>query len=280
MITQLEVSRPTLVAMSGQEAQRAHAIVAALRAGNGVSPWLLDRTAVADRLDELVADPGRIRQGTLNLCGPAAVFKVWLERDPVAVATYAATLFEMGAARVGPVAVRPSQSLLRARYGAGKRPVDCPQADWMMMAALRDSTNRIWRYSRPGGLREGMAAMTLPGALSNWLTATGGFTRIRVETSLVLRKGTDHATRLAPQPEREVFLLVASEMFRRPRKRLRRLRDYVISQIPNHWVILSSPVAVGPRGVSFRFWSWGRDNAVLLDPAVFDRCYYGALVAE
>ncbi len=191
--------------------------------GADVSPWPLDRTAVADRLDELVAEPGRIRQGTLNLCGPAAVFKVWLERDPVAAATYAAKLFEEGAARIGPLAVRPSPSLLRARHDAGQRPADCPQADWMMMAALRDSTNRIWRYSRQGGLREGMAAMTLPGALSNWLSRDPrGFTRIRDETSLVLRKGTDHATRLAPRPDREAFLLVASEMFRRPQKRLRR----------------------------------------------------------
>ena len=280
MITQVDVTRPTLVAMPGQEAQRAHAIVAALRAGAGVSPWRLDRTAVADRLHELVAEPGRIRQGTLNLCGPAAVFKVWLERDSVAAASYASKLFEEGAAQIGSLAVSPSQTLLRARHGAGERPANCPQADWMMMAALRDSTNRFWRYSRQGGLREGMAAMTLPGALSNWLVATRGFTRIRDETSLVLRMGTDHATRLAPQPDREAFLLVASEMFRRPPTRLARLGDYVVSQIPNHWVILTSPVAVGARGVSLRFWSWGRDNAVLVNPAVFDRCYYGALVAE
>jgi hypothetical protein len=266
--------------MPEQGAQAAHAMVATLRAGGGASAWRLDRAAIADRLDELVADPGRIRQGTLNLCGPAAVFKVWLERDPVAAATYAVTLFEEGAARIGDLVVRPSPTLLRAPHGAGRRPVDCPEADWMMMAALRDSTNRIWRYSRQGGIREGMAAMTLPGALSKWLSATGEFTRIRDETSLVLRKGTDHATRLAPASDRTVFLLLASEMFRRPQKILRRVRDFVVSQVPNHWVILTTPVVAGPRGVAFQFWSWGRDNAALLDPAVFDRCYYGALVAE
>jgi hypothetical protein len=264
----------------GQEAQRAHAIVAGLHTGGGTSPWRLDRSAIADRLDELVADPGRIRQGKLNLCGPAAVFKVWLERDPVAAATYAVELFEEGWSRIGSLTVRPSQELLEARNGTGDHPVDCPQADWMMMAALRDSTNRIWRYHRQGGLREGLAAMTLPGALATWFAATGEFARVRDETSLVLRKGTHHATQLVPRPGREILLLVASEMFRRPEKIIARLRDFVVSQIPNHWVILTSPVVAGPRGVSFRFWSWGHDNVALLDPYVFDRCYYGALVAE
>jgi hypothetical protein len=266
--------------MSGGPADQAHKIVAALRTGGGVIPWRLDRFAVTDRLHELVADPTRLRQGGLNLCGPAALCKVWLERDPVAAVTYAVRLFECGRAQIGPLLVRPSRRLVRSEYGRTRRPVDCPQADWMMMAALRDASNRFLRYARQGGVREAAAAMTLPGALAGWLTATGEFTSVRDETNLVLRKGIGHATRLTPSPDRELFLLVALEMFRRAHSVLGKVRDLVVGQIPNHWVILGSPVEAGLRSVRFRFWSWGADHTVVLDRSTFDRYYYGCLVAE
>ena len=266
--------------MSGGTARQAHATVAALRSGGGASPWRLDRAAVADRLDELVAEPGRIRQGKLNLCGPASVLKVWFERDPVAAVTYGINLFVEGRAQIGELQVRPSRALLRREYGRGARPDGCPQADWMMMAALRDSSNRLLRYAGQGGLREGAAAITLPGALARWLAAIGQFSSVRDETNLVLRKGIRHAGGLVPAPERELFLLVASEMFRRPVSAVGRARDVVVSLVPNHWVILTSPMRVDPHRVEFRFWSWGTENAVVMRPSTFDRCYYGCLIAE
>jgi len=266
--------------MSGGTAQKAHAVVAALRAAEGTSPWRLDRAAVADRLDELIADPGRIRQGNTNLCGPASLFKVWLERDPVAAVTYGARLFNDGRAQIGELPVRPSPALVTREFGRGRRPGDPPQADWMMMAALRDTSNRILRYAGQSGVREGAAAMTLPGALARWLAATGEFASVRDETNLLLRKGIRHAAGLETGPDREVFLLVASEMFRRPASVLARTRDFVVGQIPNHWVILTSPVEVGPRGIRFQFWSWGSHHAVVVARSAFSRCYYGSLSAD
>jgi len=42
------------------------------------------------------------------------------------------------------------------------------------------------------------------------------------ETNLVLRKGLAHAVSLQPAPDRELLLLVAQEMFRRPAARCQR----------------------------------------------------------
>src|SRR6476469_5393501 len=147
--------------------------VAALRAGGGSGAWRIERAALADRLAELVVAPDRVRQGRLNLCGPAALFTAWLRRDPVAVVRFAAELFEHGLARIGDLPVTASRGLREFPYGRTERGRSCPPADWMMMAAVRDSTNRVLPYSRPGGLREPPAAITMPGALRRWLTATG-----------------------------------------------------------------------------------------------------------
>jgi hypothetical protein len=261
---------------SGGARERAHAIVAGL----GEGPWRLDRGAVVDRLHELVANPALIRQGRLNLCGPAALMHVWLGRDPVAAVTYAAELFEHGRARVGSMSVRPSAALIRTPFGRTERERSCAAADWMLMAALRDSTNRLLPYTRTSGLGEAAAAITTPRVLRRWLRATGLYRDVRNETNLVLRRPMAHAAGLTPAGDRDVFLLVAQEMFRTPATRLRRLRNRTVSLLPNHWVLQRAPLEMDGRTVALRFWSWGADYQGALERPAFARCYYGALVAD
>jgi len=259
---------------------RAHAIVAAFAAEDGPAAWRLERSVVARRLDELVDEPDRIRQGNLNLCGPAALFVVWLRADPVAAMEFAVRLFRVGAAPLGAIEVRASAALLGRPYGTTRRASSCPPADWMLMAALRDSTNRTLRYSRPGGPTEAAAAITLPGAVRTWLTGTGQFTAVVDQTSLVQRRPFAQALALAPAPDREVLLLIAQEMFGRPETRWRRARDRVRSLVPNHWVILRTPVQPeGADRVGFRFWSWGGEHRALIERDRFARCYYGSVTA-
>lgn len=254
----------------------AHNIVATFAGAPGPGAWRLDRAAVAERLHRLVDSPDLIRQGGLNLCGPAALFQVWLRGDPVAAVTYAVRLFEEGEARLGAVSVSASAGLRRHAYLERR----CPSADWMMMAALRDSSNRFVRYTRPGGLREAVAAITMPGALRRWLAGIGLFATVRDETSLMLRKGFRHASQLPVGAGREVVALVAQEMFRTPTSPLPRARDFVASLVPNHWVILTAPVTrVGDGRVRLRFWSWGAQYVAEVAESRFRRCYYGALVA-
>jgi hypothetical protein len=267
--------------MSTGHAEQAHSVVAVFSTGEGPGAWRLDRRVVADRLHELVDNPSAVRQGKLNLCGPAAVFTMWLRHDPVAAVTYAVRLYEDGRAPIGTRMVTPSRKLLGVRYAQTARALGCPQADWMMMAALRDSSHRVLRYVRQGGVGEAVAAVTPPATLRSWLGATGLYSRIGDETSLVLRKGIGHAYGLRPSTGRELFLLVALEMFRRPISRASRARDFVVSHLPNHWVVLRTPVTPAGRShVAFEFWSWGAEHSVMLERSVFSRCYYGCLVAE
>ena len=120
----------------------------------------------------------------------------------------------------------------------------------------------------------------MPGALRRWLLATGLFEAVSDETHLLLRKGLPHAYHLDPGPTREVVALVALEMFRCPRSRWRRARDLVMALVPNHWVVLRSPVTiVAPGRVGMRLWSWGSEYAVEMDASRLRRCYFGALVA-
>jgi len=246
-------------------AQRARAVVAAFADDPASGAWRLDRGAVARRLAELVDEPRLVRQGRANLCGPAAMIALWLRDDPEAAATYAIHLYERGEAAIGAMPVRASRRLRDLRYDG-----DCPPADWMMMAALRDSTNRVLRYARARGRREAAAAITLPGALARWLREAGY--GLRDETNLVVRKGIAHAQ--TPR-DGERLALVAQEMFRATT-----WRNRVVSLVPNHWIILRSPVEITGDAVRFRFWSWGAEHVATIERADFTRCYYGCLIVD
>jgi len=264
--------------MSMHPVERAHAVVAAFGQGGGAGAWRLDRAAVVDRLHELLADPDLVRQGKMNLCGPAAVMSLWLRRDPEAAVTYAARLFEQGKATIGAFEVVPSRSLRTMAYGLTRYGDTCPQADWMMMAALRDAANRALPYARQAGVREAAAAITMPGALTRWLAATGVYATVRDETTLVWPKALRHAHALSPAPGRDVILLVAQEMFHEPASVLRKVRDAIVGTVPNHWLVLRSPVIAGGDGrVGLRFWSWGGEHTAVLDARAFHRCYHGSL---
>jgi hypothetical protein len=68
-------------------------------------------------------------------------------------------------------------------------------------------------------------------------------------------------------------------MFFAPTARWRRVRNRVVSLVPNHWVLLRSPVTLVGDEVRFAFWSWGRVQVAGLSRAEFERCYHGALRA-
>ena len=261
-----------------QRTDRAHAIVDGFAGRTGGSPWRLERSTVAARLHELIDHPDLVRQGRLNLCGPAALYAVWLRRDPAAVVTFATTLFDQGRSAIGDLPVVASPGLRAVRHGRGRHGEPCPEADWMLLAALRDSSNRALRYSHQGGPAEAAAAITLPGAMRRWLAATGLFGHVADETTLVRRPARGHADSLRPDPDREVLLLVAQEMLRSPSTRWGRARDRVVGLVPNHWVVLRSPIRTDDEGrVTFRFWSWGAEFLATLSPAGFARGYHGCL---
>jgi hypothetical protein len=263
-----------------QRTDRAHAIVDGFASRTGDTAWRLERSTVAARLHELIESPDLVRQGRLNLCGPAALYAVWLRRDPAAVATFATTLFDEGRSAIGNLPIVASPRLRAVRHGTSRQGEPSPQTDWMLMAALRDSANRALRYAHQGGPAEAMAAITMPGAMRRWLAATGLFTHVADETTLVRRPAREHAGSLHPGPDREILLLVAQEMLRTPGTRWGRTRDRVVGLVPNHWVILRSPIRTDDEGrVTFRFWSWGAEYLAMLSPAGFARGYHGCLDA-
>jgi hypothetical protein len=66
-------------------------------------------------------------------------------------------------------------------------------------------------------------------------------------------------------------------MFFAPTAWRRRVRNRVVGLVPNHWVLLRSPVTVVGDEVRFAFWSWGGVHMAGLPRSTFERGYHGAL---
>ncbi|CAN5672902.1 hypothetical protein BH18ACT7_BH18ACT7_24980 [soil metagenome] len=261
------------------------------RSGAATGPWNgLNRTAVADRLAQIVADPRLVRQGNLNLCGPASLVCMWAARDPHSFASLGTTLFDYGSAYLGSLLLQPSAELLQAdsstfsgsTYGA----------DWMVLGAIRNSTNVFWQGSWRGDPAKELAGLTRPEELAEWLTAVGIYAVVLNEANWVTPAGIPHATGLEFAEGRDIALLLHVNLINAARH-VPLDQSFLLNQFPNHYVVaLNSPtLAVGddPGGsyvdgdVLLSLWTWGEVGGHLslaVPQAEFVANYYGAVVAD
>jgi hypothetical protein len=277
----------------------AHAVVATFRGSSATSPWTsLSRATVADRLDELIDAPGLVRQGLLNLCGPASFVRVWAKRDPVAFAQFATTLFDNGRASIGDFQVAPTDALVKNDYAAmrakmGSDATATPQADWMVLGALRNNDDAVFVWSgEPGSsLHAELAGMTFPEEIVKWLRATGIYASIdnRVGSSpgALVSKGFNAAVDLDNEVTRDgtdIIVLIQGNMVSDRVTGIGIASDPTfLSHFSNHWVVLIGQVQenVVDHTVQFPIWSFGRDfNTTVKDVDTFARNYYGAIVAR
>jgi hypothetical protein len=112
--------------------------------------WYLDVHVVMDRVNELVNNADLINQGALGLCGEATFYHHIFQRAPDRVFPMAETLLHKGFVVLGKQEIRPRLTLLKADYPAitaayVPKPTHYtpmpPQADWMLLTALRDTYN-------------------------------------------------------------------------------------------------------------------------------------------
>src|SRR5215469_10367490 len=173
-------------------------------AETAASPWTsLERSAVAQRLGAIVSDPRQVQQGALNLCGPAAFFSQWAKRDPVAFANFATQLYDNGSATIGSLQVSPGQDLLQANYNEMVPRMGgavSPAADWMILGALRNSTDVFWQGSWEGDPSQELAALTRPEELASWFSAAGIYTKVDNQANWATAAGIPHALSLAVRP--------------------------------------------------------------------------------
>jgi hypothetical protein len=274
----------------------ARAVVQQFRGNTAAGAWpSLDRETVAMRLLELLGPDeasqsdaidtagAAIQQGAMNLCGPAAALHALIKRDPLSFANYATQLFDSGAGTIGAWQVVPDASIVNANYAAYLPSMGfavCPQADWMILGALRNSTNAFLTGSFEGDPAQTLSAATTPAALTDWLTRTGIYATVRNEANWMQPAGIPHAQGLPLNEGVDVIPLINANLINYARN-LPSDTSWPLTEFPDHWVVLIGEVMqdVTKDAVFFNIWTWGEQQILEVPTAAFVDNYYGAVIA-
>jgi len=263
------------------------AIIQAFRAETTPGAFTPQRPDVADRAIALINDPTLVDQASLNLCGPAAAHRLWIDRDPKAFARYLTSLYDTGEADFGSKHIKPGSDLRHNDYDGHAVPAMratsggvCPPADWIALSSLRDASNTFLDFE--GMPDEDVSGITTPGELASWLRALGLYGDVSDEGNWFLTKGIDHAEGLAPDANTDIAMLINAHILSSSAASGHKKSDeFILSAFPNHFVVLRSRVTEPtPDEVEFDCWTWGSNVHVRVPKNVFGANYYGAVIAR
>lgn len=204
----------------------------------------LDPAQVLARIDDLAADPAKFHQGGIGLCTAAAFFHHVLQIAPEEFRSFAKALYGAGLGFLGKLKVDPSYDLRNVDFAAlsakfpGALP---PQADWMVMSALRDSAN--WFFDYEGAPDESFAMSTSAKEMAGWYEDTGFYSSVAYsdDTSLAAIKG------IKKTAGNHVALWIDVALLQSGSK-------------ATHMITLESAITIDEAAdkAAFKYWTWGQ----------------------
>lgn len=260
-----------------------------------ISNWIAFHVSLNKRVNE----PQYINQSTTSLCGPAAFMYCVAKHQPEVYRRYVLDLAEHGKARIGQLEIIPSDACRRTKG------VDIDPVDWIALASLRDSTNRMMSMSKGGNTAAGI---TTPGDLESWFDrcglfhGTGNYTQAVTGSNLhtIIAANASHSTGSF------VCLLVRAAIISGVGNAGTKFRSNLpktASFTPDHWIVLAEPILIGGRvaasavpaintsvsrpqdqHIDVRVYSWGKYYRITdvypeLTAGQFLRYFYGHVAA-
>lgn len=270
----------------GTTTATASPVVTAFAGRTGKLKFNVTRNQIAASLSALLSNPDSLDQGRLNLCGPAAMLRTVLRRDPTLVVKLVTDLVETGRGRWGPRSVEPGSDLrnqtFQPAWGVGA-------AEWVAMSSLRDDENIFFDFE--GTPDDSLSGATTPGEIEDWLMETGLYTSVRDEANLVLNEDKDHLLNLKFDNNHDNLLLIHSHLLRNAATKgtapvgatapaTKKSDEFILRAFPNHWIVQASAAAEAAGKVKVDVWSWGNIYTLDVPVATFEANYYGAVIAR
>jgi len=225
----------------------------------------LDSTTVLTRINDLKNNPNLVDQGNIGLCTAAAFFHHIIQKDAAGFEKFAKELYGSGIGFIKDLKVAPGPDLRNADYAAlaAKHKGLPPQADWMIMSALRDSEN--WFFDYEGAPDEETAMETSAKELSGWYKETGLYTSVTYsdDTDLAAIKAIKKTN------SNHVALWIRTALLQTGKS--------------THMITLESPIAIDEPNdkVTFDYWTWGQPVKTMSTTlTAFKANYLGAITAE
>jgi uncharacterized membrane protein (UPF0136 family) len=244
----------------------------------------LDKQQIVRDLRVRLINPFAIEQGEQPFCGPAAVVFELIRKQPLRYIEICQNLYERGSFEGYVKPIRAAGRLCRS-YGN----LRMAQADWMLMATLRDCANKILPVhpKLPKLLREFSGGMTKPWEMSMWARELLGYSSAKSHPTIV--SGEFRALQAAEEAISSggvAFALINSHGLLGTNSfvsaRLRRV-------YPTHWVTLLGNLSIDPptkiakhkqNRVKFDIYSWGQKIHVNADTSGMRDFFWGVTIGQ
>lgn len=243
----------------------------------------LDKSQIISDIRDRIRNPYQLQQGEQPFCGPAAVVFELIRKQPERYIRICQSLYEQGSFEGYSKKFVAAGRLCRS-YGN----LRMAQADWMILATLRDCANTIVPVhpKAPKLVRE-IGGITKPWEISGWTRELLGYTHAKSHPTPIAGelRALQSATKTI-ESGGVAFALINSQG-------LLGHNSFLASRFhriyPNHWVTIvdsisiESPTKIAKNGhnrIKFDIYSWGRKIHVNTDTATIKDFFWGVTIGR
>ncbi len=243
----------------------------------------LDKQQIINDLRDRLNNPYRIQQGEQPFCGPAAVVFELICKQPSRYIDICQNLYEHGSFQGYTKNFIAAGRLCRS-YGN----LRMAQADWMILATLRDCANKIVPvHPRAPKLIRELGGITKPWEISDWVRELLGYPQTQSHPTPI--SGEFRALQTANSIIADggvVFALINSQGLLGNNSFLANSFHRIY---PNHWVTILGNISIQPSTkitkhnhsrIEFDIYSWGRKIHVSTDAAAIKKFFWGVTVGK
>ena len=252
----------------------ANLIQAALEAIDGFaessapSAWAsLDKATIVADVRSRVNDPFQISQGGQPFCGPAAVLFELVRKQPLRYVRICQSLFETGYFQATSHWISAPNELRQASRGE----LRMSQADWMVLATLRQSENLLFPVepNAPDMIRN-LAGMTKSWEMRGWIKEILGYRKSEYYHAYLMNDVSAlNQAAAAIQAGGVAFALITAEGMLQT--------NPPPIPFPSHWIALLGNVSVANSQVSFDIYTWSKKLHLDLDLSSFKKYFWAAV---
>lgn len=250
--------------------QAAESTIAAFAASTVPPAWnFLDRDTILADIQARVADPFQVNQGGQPFCGPAAVLFELVRRQPQRYVELCQSLFTIGGFHSESQQwISASDQLRQASRGE----LHMGQADWMILATLRESENLLFPVepNAPTWIRD-LAGMTKSWELIGWIKEILGYQQATYHPAYLMNdlqalEAADQALKAGGV----AFSLITAEAL---------LENKPALPVPTHWISILGGIEVDNNQVSFDVYTWSKKLRISVDLGTFRQYFWLSVTA-
>ncbi len=205
----------------------------------------LDSNQVLTRIHDLADNANLFNQGAIGLCTTAVFYHHIIQKEPQEFTSFANALYGAGIGFLGALKVSPDYDLRNADYAslAAQSTNFPPQADWMLMASIRDSEN--WFFDYEGAADESTAMRTSAKELSEWYISTKFYSSVEYD-DFTDGASLEDIESILKTPSNQIVLWIRTALLQ--------------EGDGSHVISLEGPIAIDEPNdkITFDYWTWGQ----------------------